>query len=90
MYQEDQIKSKHAVRTWQINNVSLLRAYIQSRDSIYGVERNFSVSVYGADPIAEVKLLVSPFLRWPLDYEINYWVFKKFELTCNHLYIINN
>jgi hypothetical protein len=41
MYQEDQIKSKHAVRTWQINNVSLLRAYIQSRDSIYGVERNF-------------------------------------------------
>ncbi len=25
------------------------------------------LSVYGADTIAEVKLLISPFLRWSLD-----------------------
>ncbi len=47
------------------------------------------MSVHSADPIAEVKLLVSPFLRWSLDYEIKYWVFKQL-LTYNNFYIINH
>jgi hypothetical protein len=32
------------------------------------------LAVHGADPIAEVKLLISPFYA---DYEINYWFFKQ-------------
>jgi hypothetical protein len=36
-----------------------IRAYIQRRDSI--LAWIVILSVYGADPIAEVKLLVSPF-----------------------------
>jgi hypothetical protein len=51
------------------------RTYIQRRDSI--MARSVIFSVHVADPIAEVKLLISPFLRWSLDYEINYWDFKQ-------------
>jgi hypothetical protein len=38
------------------------RAYIQRRVSIC-MERNFVCFFHGADPIAEVKVLISPFLR---------------------------
>jgi hypothetical protein len=37
------------------------RADIQRRGSIFDMDRN--LSVYGGDTIAEVKLLISPFLR---------------------------
>jgi hypothetical protein len=36
------------------------------------------LSVHGADPIAEVKLLSLPFCADPLIYKINYCVFKQF------------
>jgi hypothetical protein len=39
----------------------LVRAYIQRRGSI--LAHIVILSVYGADTIAEVKLLISPFLR---------------------------
>jgi hypothetical protein len=51
-------------------------AYIQRQNSI--LAWIVILSVHGADPIAEVKLLISPFLRLSLDYEINYWVFEQF------------
>jgi hypothetical protein len=37
-------------------------AYIQRRDSIFDMVRNF-ICAWRIDPIAEVKLLISPFLR---------------------------
>jgi hypothetical protein len=40
---------------------SVARAYIQRRDST--LTWSVILSVHGADPIAEVKLLISPFLR---------------------------
>ncbi len=41
------------------------------------------LSVYGADTIAEVKLLISPFLRWSLDFwrlsdELTWWLQWQF------------
>ncbi len=45
--------------------IPLIRAYIQRRDCIF--TWSVILSVHGADPIAEVKLLISPFLRWSLD-----------------------
>ena len=42
-----------------------LRAYIQKRGSI--LAWIVILSVYGADTIAEARLLISPFLRWSLD-----------------------
>ncbi len=41
------------------------RADIQRHGSIFAWI--VILSVYGADPIAEIKLLISPFLRWTLD-----------------------
>ncbi len=52
----------------------ILGLYSETRFHI-GMECNFVCS-HGADPIAEVKLLISPFLRWSLDYEIKPWVFE--------------
>jgi hypothetical protein len=40
-------------------------AYIQRRDCI--LAWSVILSVHGADPIAEVKVLISAFLRWSLD-----------------------
>ncbi len=51
------------------------------------------MSVHGADPIAEVKFLISPILYFVvlgLLIMIYFWVFKQFEFTCNDAYIINN
>jgi hypothetical protein len=56
--------------------VGLYWAYIQRFDSIMAWCVIFSV--HGAGPIAEGKLLISPFLRWSLDYDIKYWVFNQF------------
>ncbi len=50
------------------------RAAIQERGSI--LAWIVILSVYGADTIAETKLLISPFCDDLLIYDINYWVFK--------------
>jgi hypothetical protein len=65
------------------------KACIQRRGSI--LAWIIILSFYGADTIAEVKLLISPFFCADLlIYEINCWVFKQFYITCNNFYIINN
>ncbi len=43
----------------------LVPADIQRRDCILAC--SVILSFYGADPIAKVKLLISPFLRWSHD-----------------------
>jgi hypothetical protein len=50
-----------------------IRAAIQRRGSI--LAWIVILSVYGADTIAEVKLLIPPLLRYEI--KINYWVFKQ-------------
>jgi hypothetical protein len=54
-------------------SVLFLRAYIQRRDCIIIVAWSVILSFHGGDPIAEVKMMISPFLRGSLN-EVNYWV----------------
>jgi hypothetical protein len=61
---------------WFIESLCVYRAAIQRRGSI--LAWIVILSIYGADTIAEVKLLISPFCADLLIYEINYWGFKQF------------
>jgi hypothetical protein len=65
MNQTDTFQNGEAEMTFPVRFFRSLWAYIQRRGLI--LAWIVILSVYGADTIEEVKLLISPFLRWSLD-----------------------